>query len=161
DRRGAAARMTRLLGYVDKITVEPGDSLAVMVSCVGAPSYRAELVRLLSPNAGPNAPPFRQVVVPSPINREHKGRAQELHGGSWAVGPEVPRLGSFTIQAMVWPTTPSKGRQPLLGTWSEAAGAGFGLMLDESGALELRIGDGAGGIFKLTSGQPLLMRKWY
>jgi N,N-dimethylformamidase len=153
--------MTRLLGYVDQINVAPGDALAVMVSCVGAPSYRAELVRLLSPNAGPNAPPFRQVVVPAPINREHKGRAQELHGGSWAAVPDVPRLASFTVQAMVWPTTPTKGRQALLGTWSESAGAGFGLMLDESGALELRIGDGAGGVFRLASGQKLVTRKWY
>jgi N,N-dimethylformamidase len=62
---------------------------------------------------------------------------------------------------MVWPTTPAKGRQALLGTWSEEKAAGFGLMLDESGALELRIGDGAGGVFRLASGQPLLTRKWY
>jgi len=84
-----------------------------------------------------------------------------LHGGSWAVVPEVPLLGSFTIQAMLWPTTPAKGRQALLGTWSEPTGAGFGLMLDAAGALELRIGDGIGGVLTLGSGQALLPRQWY
>ncbi|MBI1779126.1 MAG: N,N-dimethylformamidase [Proteobacteria bacterium] len=155
--------MTRLLGYADKNARAPGEPLAVMVSCVGAERYQADLVRLLSPNAGPTAPPFREAVVPSPINGEHRGRRQDMHGGSWAVIRAHRRLAairSFTIQAMVWPTTPEKGPQAILGTWSETAQSGYGLGLDETGQLELTLGDGTG-TFRLKSGQKLFRRKWY
>ena len=43
--------MTALLGYLDPISVAPGERLRVMVSCIGAGRYDAELVRLINPQA--------------------------------------------------------------------------------------------------------------
>src|SRR5437764_640805 len=68
---------------------------------------------------------------------------QALLCGSWAMVPPnalFARLGSFTLQAMIWPTLPGRGRQAIMGTWSETLGTGFGLALDEAGALEVRVG---------------------
>src|SRR5258708_3472228 len=134
-----------------------------MVSCTGAERYHADLVRLLSPNAGPKAPPFREELVKSPINGEHLGREQRLHGGSWAVvrpHPRLTQLKSFTLQAMIWPTTPDKGRQAIMGSWAEPNRSGYGLGIDEKGRLELRLGDGSE-VFRLDSGETLIKRKWY
>jgi len=156
--------VTTLMGYADKISVAPGDTIAFKVSCAGAPRYRAEIVRVLSPEAGPDAPEFRKETVDTPANRDYAAREQALLPGSFAVVPAhaaITTLESFSIQAMIWPTLPGRGRQAILGTWSETHGTGFGLMLDAKGALELRLGQGGGRVTVLTGGVPLIQRRWY
>jgi N,N-dimethylformamidase len=151
--------MTAVMGYADAISVEPGDTIGFKVSCVGAPHYRAEIHRVLSPEAGPSAPPFRTVRIETPANGEYPARERPLRAGSWAMVPSHPLvagLTSFTIQAFVWPTLPGRGRQALLGTWCPRPGTGFGLVLDGAGALELRLGGAA-----VSSGTRLLSRKWH
>ena len=152
--------MTILMGYADAISVAPGDTIGFKVSCAGAPRYTAEIRRVLSPEAGPDAPPFRSELVDTTANRDYAAREQKLRGGSWAMVPTHPLitgLKKLTIQAFIWPTLPGQGRQAILGTWAETLGRGFGLMLDDTGALEFRIGDGR----VPSGGAPLLSRKWY
>src|SRR5260370_12258334 len=137
--------MTVLMGYADRISVAPGEPIEFKVSCSGAPRYRAEIVRVLSPEAGPQAPPFRRETVETAANGEYAAREQELRCGSWAMVPAHPpfvTLKSFSLQAFIWPTLSGRGRQAILGNWSETLGSGFGLMLGADGALELRLGDG-------------------
>ncbi len=156
--------MTVLMGYADRISVAPGETIGFKVSCAGAPSYRAEIVRVLSPEAGPEAPPFRIERVETPANGDYPAREQALRCGSSAIVPAHPLIAglqSFTIQAFIWPTLPGRGRQAIVGTWSEMLGTGFGLALDAGGALELRLGRGKGDATVLASGVPLLTRKWY
>jgi N,N-dimethylformamidase len=126
--------MTELLAYADEISVAPGDTVRFMVSCRDADRYDARIVRLINPEAEAEATPFRTEPVDTPA--------------------------SFTLQAMVWPTTPLKGRQAILGAFSETEARGFVLGLDASGALEVRTGDGAE-VAALSSGRPLLERRWY
>jgi len=156
--------VTTLMGYADKISVAPGDTIGFKVSCAGAPRYRAEIVRVLSPEAGPDAPEFRKETVDTPANREYPAREQALLPGSFAMvsaHAAFSTLESFSIQAMIWPTLPGRGRQAILGTWSETHGSGFGLMLDAQGALELRLGQGGGRAIVLSGGTPLISRRWY
>src|SRR5260370_11239003 len=156
--------MTVLMGYADKVSVAPGETIGFKVSCAGAVRYRADIVRVLSPEAGPEAPPFRSERVESPVNGDYPAREQKLRSGSWAMVPAhraVAALESFSLQAYIWPTLADHGRQAIMGTWSETLACGFGLMLDASGALELRLGGGKGDVTVLASGVPLLTRKWY
>lgn len=155
--------MTTLLAYTDTDSVAPGDTLRVMVSLRGADTYTAQMVRLTSPEAGPNASPFAPVPVDAPINGTHKGRWQRMHAGSWAHIPAhaaVAGLESFTLQAFVWPTTPDWGRQGIVGCWEAEAGAGFLLSIDGDGALEFRIGDGSGRQEAVSTGRPLAKKRW-
>ena len=39
--------MTKILGYLDRLSVVPGDTLKAMVSCEGLTHYDAELVRVI------------------------------------------------------------------------------------------------------------------
>lgn len=155
--------MSALLAYCDPISAAPGDVVRFMVSCIGAPRYRAEIVRLINPEAGPLATPFRTEPVDTPASRDYPGRVQRIHIGSYGVVDAHPLLGleSFTLQVFVWPTTPAKGRQALMGTWSETGRRGFGIELDEQAALAVRLGDGAGGVASLSTGVPMLERRWY
>ncbi|MBI3457748.1 MAG: N,N-dimethylformamidase [Candidatus Rokubacteria bacterium] len=152
-----------ILAYSDEASVAPGDTIGFKVSCHGVASYRADIVRLLAPETGPDEPGFREDVVATAVSREYPGRVQAIHLGSYAIVPPSPRFAALTsvsLQAFVWPTTPPKGRQALLGTWSEETRSGFGLGLDEAGALALWLGDGTR-VEQLSTGVPMLERKWY
>ncbi|CAI8020370.1 N,N-dimethylformamidase beta subunit [Geodia barretti] len=49
-------------------------------------------------------------------------------------------VSSFTIQAFIFPTTPTKGRQGILTKWVNDTG--YGLFVDDDGSLAFCIGDG-------------------
>ena len=70
-------------------------------------------------------------------------------------------LSSFSIQAMIWPTTPEKAGQTLISRWSGKSKAGFILSIGGSAGLTLTLGDGAGGTETIETGKPLLAREWY
>ncbi len=151
-----------ILAYADEATVAPGETVGLKVSCHGVEGYRLELVRLLAPDTGPDAPGFRAEPVPTPAAGEYRGRVQEIHLGSYVVVPPSPRFAtpSATLQVLAWPTRPGRGRQALLGTWSEATRTGIGLALDEQGALARRLGDGRR-VEEVATGVPVAERRWY
>ena len=122
--------------------------------------YRAEIVRLRC--ADHTGIGLKQTTVATPVNGEYAARFQPVYAGSSVeVGAaEAFHVPCVTLQVYVWPTTPSKGRQALLGTWEETSGRGYALILDDTGALALLVGDGRSR--QLISTQvPLLTRHWY
>ncbi|MEQ9643547.1 MAG: LamG-like jellyroll fold domain-containing protein [Alphaproteobacteria bacterium] len=155
--------MATLLAYCDPISAVPGDAVRAMVSCEGAATYRADIVRLYSPEASPEAPPFREEVFDCAVNGEHPGRAQPTVIGSFVEIPPSARindLDGFSILATIWPTLPGDGVQALIGNWDDEARSGFALYLDAAGRLALRVGDGRE-TFELCVERPLTRKVWY
>ena len=156
--------MKKIVGYSDKISAALDDTIRFMVSCDGPTSYRADLVRIIHGDLNPEGPGFKEKIVAGVGGDEHRGRKQEVYAGSHVLVPDSPVLGalsSFTLQAMVWPTTPEKGRQSLIGKWSESSQRSFALIIDELGAAALLLGDGSSKTESISSGKALLAREWY
>lgn len=151
--------MKRVMGYCDRWSCAPGETVRFMVSTIDADGYEAQLVRLKQPDAGPQATKFAPEKIAAPFNGPHAGRHQPIPAGGLAAVPAHPAFapaGSFTLAAYVYPTTPGKGRQALLGTWCEAGKAGFGLEIDAAGGLAFRAGGAV-----VATGQPFLAKRWY
>lgn len=156
--------MKRIMGYSDEISVCPGGTIRFMVSTETAGHYTARIVRVIHGDTNPDGPGYKEEEIATPVSGRYPGRHQAIHAGSYVVVPDHPKLaalGSFTVQALVWPTTPGKGRQGLIGRWNGRSGAGFVLGIDDSGCLSLRLGDGLGGQAEVSSGKPMLAREWY
>ena len=157
--------MLSILGYSNPMSVAPGEDLRVMVSSQSdASTYRADLVRLFSGDDNPQGPGFREMEVDSPINGRYPVRRQPTWAGSYVRFPittELDACESFTVLALVWPTTPKKGRQALMTRWSEREGRGFGLFIGENGAVELRVADGKDEVGRVGCEKPLIEREWY
>ena len=154
----------KILGYSDEISVAPGQAIKFMVSCDGVAAYQADVVRVICGDANPAGPGFKEEVVRTPVSRRYKGRRQLSYLGSYAVIPSraaVDNLESFTIQVMIWPTTPTKGEQTLIAKWTDRSKSGFQLMIDDGGALALRLGDGKGRSETVSCRKPLLEREWH
>ena len=156
--------MRKLFGYSDQISVRPGDSIRFMVSSLDNSAYRADIVRLICGDDSPEGPGLKETVIETAINGGFPGRAQAMHAGSYVTvegSPLLDDIASFTLQAMIWPTTPLMGRQALLGKWCDQSKAGFSLYIDESGAATLCLGDGSGAVETLSVGRPMIAREWY
>lgn len=151
-----------IVGYSDKWRAQPGETIRFMVSC-RKPAFRARLLRVVNGDDNPRGPGAKMEAVGSPADGEYPGRVQELVPGSYAAAPHDPRLevGSFTIQAWIFPTTPGRGLQGIVTKWDADAGAGYGLFIDEDGALSVRVGLGGGRVEELGSGVPLRAAEWY
>ena len=157
--------MTRkILGYSDELSVAPGGRIRFMVSCEpGVERYRAEIVRMRSGDVQPGGPGLEEYPLDPPALSEHRGRRQAIHPGSFALVPDSPAFAAvtgFTLHALVMPTIAGQGLQALLTKWSEADEAGFGLFLDPDGCPTLMLGDGQGGVARLSTGVPLPVREW-
>jgi N,N-dimethylformamidase len=152
-----------ITAYSDRISVQAGETIRFMVSCDKPGSYRAQLVRVVCGDLNPKGPGVKLPALDCPINGTYEGRQQPIHNGSYVFVPAAPQLAckdGFTVQAMIWPTTPRLREQALLSCWSAERGAGFELIIDAAGAAALRLGDGNGGVEIVGTGQPLLERVW-
>jgi N,N-dimethylformamidase len=149
-----------LLGYADKFSVENGQAIAFKISSELSGRYHAEIVRLRC--ADHTGIGLKQTLVDTPVNGDYPARFQPTYAGSYVdVGtPEAFVLAQATLQAYLWPTTPTKAAQALLGTWDDTLKTGYGLILDDAGALALRLGDGQQHQ-TISTGVPLLERHWY
>ena len=153
---------TELIGYTDKLSVAPGETVTFMVS-TDLPSYDSSLVRLIHGDENAAGPGFKEERVETAIDGRRTGRRQVARAGSYILVPDhvhLTRLTSITLQTWIWPTTPLVGEaQGLMSKWSRDRG-GFCLAIDENGALELRLGDGESASH-FSTGRPMRAREWY
>ena len=158
--------MTRsyIVGYADQISVAPGETIRFMIGCEGTSSFDANVVRTLCGDLNPAGPGFKERQIESGVTGSYPARRQLCRAGSFVTIPHSPvvtELDSFTVQALIWPTTPDKGRQGLLTRWREDRRAGFALVVDEGGGIALELGDGQDGCQRVSTGKPLTNRTWY
>jgi N,N-dimethylformamidase len=152
-----------LIGYADKLSVEPGASISFMVSS-SAQSYEASVVRLIHGDENPEGPGFKFEPVPSFATASYAGRVQTAVTGSYVRVPAAQALSvrSFTLQAWIFPTTPQAGvRQGLMSRWSEENASGYRMVIEPEGDLALWIGDGETRTSRIRTGTPMHGSYWY
>ena len=158
-----------IVGYADRMTVQPGESVKFMVSS-NAPRYRADIVRLIHGDANPKGPGVKETVVETTANAEYPGKRQVLPLGSYVTVPDNAALrlgGSFSITAWIAPTrhdpeapggVAPNGDQGIVTKWSEADKSGYGLFIEEDGRLAVWLGEKGGRVEKVRSDTAL--RPW-
>ena len=157
-----AESTTRILGYVDRLSVAPGEPLELKLSSAGVERYRLNFVRIVCGDPDPRGPGLELVPVPSPVDGEHRGRFQPIDAGSYVRVDDTsgfPDGGSIAVGAFIWPTAPRGRRQAVLGWWSEPDRSGFALEVDERGALRFRLGTGER-VLDAACAETLLERRW-
>ncbi|HZA91109.1 MAG TPA: LamG domain-containing protein [Gemmatimonadales bacterium] len=151
-----------LVGYADRLSVAPGETIRFMVSC-DRDMYRANLVRLIHGDENPSGPGFKERVVDSAVDGVYRGRAQLIFPGSCVIVSDSPVLGplhELTLSTWIYPTLPGTGAQGIVTKWSAADGCGYGLMIDEDARLSFWLGEGDGNITRIASPAPLRPQEW-
>ncbi len=145
--------MLTILGYTDRLSVAPGDTITFMVTTTTPMDYRAELVRVIHGDANPAGPGFKAEHVASAIDGTYKGTPQRQDQGSYALVPGHPvldGLSSFTFAAMIWPTMPKQADQTILSCGE------LTVAVDGHNGVTFTLGTHG-----LTVGRPLKERCWY
>ena len=144
-----------IVGYADRFSVAPGETVSVKVSEEGAAeSYSATIVRLTCTDTHALGPGIVECPIEASCNGSYPARRQPIHAGSYAVVEDLPLGPSFTLQAFVWPTLLHGRWQTVMGRATDT-GPDILLGLDEAGAVTLRLGSAL-----VSTGRPLQVRQW-
>jgi N,N-dimethylformamidase len=152
-----------LMGYIDRVSAAPGDTVRCMASC-SADKFDAHLVRLIHGDPSDKGPGFQEEPIASDINQTYPGRLQPLRCGSYATISHKPTLrakNGITLQAWILPTTPAKGLQGIFTKWSRAEDAGYGLFIDAHGCLALGLATGSKHTEWIGAERPLRAGCWH
>ena len=125
-------RPATIHGYADRLSVAPGETIEFKVSCDEPGSYRADLVRLDPRRHQPRRPGLQgRGDRERDQRRRTPGRHQPIASGSHVIVDDedgaLALRGPFTLHAFVYPTTPGKDGQRILGRRSAESGAGYAL----------------------------------
>ena len=69
----------RILGYADRFSVGPGDTIRFMVSCDGHKKYDAHITRLVHGDTNPAGDGFREEEIAADVNGSYRGRLQQAY----------------------------------------------------------------------------------
>jgi N,N-dimethylformamidase len=155
--------MKTLLGYADKISVQPGEDIAFKISSEDERPYDASIVRLIHADTNPAGPGYREHSLPDAA-WSLPGRRQRVRPGSCVIVPASPvlrPLRSFAFDVLIWPTLPGSPGQVIASLWDAVLQCGFMLVLEGTSGLALHIGDGACSTAVVRLGRVCLARHWY
>ena len=148
-----------LIGYADRWSARPGDTISFKISSRSDEPYRARLVRVISGDPNPAGPGIKEVPVAADFEGSWPSRAQDAELGSYARIHGVSlKAEAHTVSAMVWPTLPDRGAQGIV-SWLGNAG-GLALLLDGERGASVRVAT-ARGVETVAVGKPLRSRAWY
>ena len=151
--------MLKILGYPDRYSVAPGETIQFMVSLEEGASFEAALVRVVCGDCNPDGPGLKFKPIAAACNGRHPGERQTIDAGSYMNASVPPLLpGAFTFFAMIWPTLPD-GEQTIAAQWDAANRQGFRLSVND-GRLSLTIAAG-GAEERCIVGASMLKRQWY
>jgi N,N-dimethylformamidase len=152
-----------IVGYADRFSLAPGETIAFKVSSASAKPYSARLVKVISGDPSPMGPGLIEETLSADFAGDYASRVQPVTLGSHmtvAASSALSGLKSFTFGATIYPTTPKLGRQGVIGRYDPKSNAGFALVIGPNGA-GVVCGDGTAGETLLETGKPLAAERWY
>ncbi|MGW4031712.1 N,N-dimethylformamidase beta subunit family domain-containing protein [Streptomyces sp. NPDC004838] len=138
---------SELIGYTDRWSAAPGDSVRLMVSASAA-SIDVNLVRLRHGDPNPAGPGLRADPVPSPVDGRYPGGTQRIRAGSYGVLADPGPADRLSV--WLWTARPARGsRQVVVGRGD------LELFLDADGTPGVRLGEAL-----LTAGRAVDPERW-
>lgn len=140
-----------LLGYADRLSGRPGDSIAFKVSSYLPEDYEARLVRVISADPNPDGPGMIEEEAAAPFAVRYPSRPQPFYPGSYVrIDHSLTLAGAPALEAVIWPTL-INGRDQVV-----MAAGDMALMVLADGSL-----GGTLGQHRFSTGVPLKIRHWY
>jgi len=153
--------MIPLIGYADRLSARPGETIGFKVSSTSTAPYDARLVRIICGDPNPDGPGIKEQEVSAAFAGSYPSRPQTAFQGSYvAVEMNDRNPASFTLTAIIWPTMPNKEEQGIISRFDPALGQGFSLALGPNGT-KIRIGREGAAPFQLAVGKAARGRVWY
>ena len=164
--------MIPLIGYTDRLSGRPGDTIEFKVSSRYQTHYDAALVRIICADPNPAGPGMLEAPVDSDLNGAYPSRLQPFYPGSYgsaAVAGLFHAAGSFSLVATIWPTTPDGGKQGILSCRDagdgdgddNGGGNGVDLYVNNDGGCGVSLVATGNECAVVRTGKKLKARNWY
>ena len=150
-----------LIGYADRLSAGPGETVEFKVSSRSDRSFQARLVRVICGDPNPDGPGIKEEPIASDFEGSWPSSPKDAHLGSCArMDGARPEGTAMTVVATIWPTLPEQPGQGIV-SWL-AEGTGLALVLDgERGAVLRAATSGSDAIEEVAVGKPMRARTWY
>lgn len=120
----------KLVGYSDRLSVQPGQNIAFMISSELS-AYKARVINLIHGDDRQGSAGFKFREVKTDIEKEYVGVFQPLKSGSYLASEKPLKIGgAFCIEFWTWPTT-LDDRQRVLLSQQGPSGANFVLFFQD------------------------------
>ena len=122
--------MIPLVGYANKLTVRPDETIDFKVSSSATKPFHASLVKIICADPNPNGPGQKFVKIKSKIEKEYPSSLKTVKLGSYAKIKKnkiIRNLKDFTFSANIWSTTPSKNNQGIISFYDQEEKIGLAL----------------------------------
>ena len=141
-----------LLGYSNRLSARPGETIEFKVSCALETPVEAWLTRSICADPNPDSPGVVEEDAGAWFPRaSFPARHQAFHPGSYAITEqEVAPQQSLHLTARIYPMLAKDAPQTVLNVGA------LTLFLDATGAAAVRLGDTV-----VSSDTPLSLRNWY
>ncbi|MBM84939.1 MAG: N,N-dimethylformamidase large subunit [Rhodospirillaceae bacterium] len=152
-----------IVGYADRFSLQPGETIEFKVSSTSTDPYSAKLVRVISGDPNPESPGIIEEEVAADFANSYPSRYQNFSLGSYmtvASARPLNGLGSFTVGATICPTMPDKADQGVVSRFNAETGVGIALVIGPNGAAALA-GDGTGVVVRAETSKAMAERRWY
>jgi N,N-dimethylformamidase len=153
-----------IVGYSDRLSVQPGDTISFMVSCE-SDTFAADVFRVTGGGPRPEreTSPLQMEAVAATCAKRYPGESQCLLSGSYLeYGPLVESWAALTLVAWILPTLPATGRvQAILAHVGPDPESGFSLGIRGDGHLEVSVGGRKTKRWSLALPQALRVGSWY
>lgn len=153
-----------IIGYCDKISVHPGETIQFFASTYGPGNFSASLVRAINGDGLSCPDRFKAVKVPTPFSGTYPGQEQPIYTGSYAridrIADSLDQLKSFSIVALIQLSRGTSSPQFAVSRWDALQQKGWAIGTDERGEGAAWIGDGTGHMTKLRTSRRILPGRW-
>ena len=155
--------MIPLVGYANKLTVRPNETIDFKVSSSATKPFHASLVKIICSDPNPNGPGQKFVKIKSKIEKEYPSSLKTVKLGSYAKIKKnkiIRNLKDFTFSANIWSTTPSKNNQGIISFYDQEEKIGLALGIFD-GCIGLIIGEKNTKPFIFSTKNKIKIKKWY
>ena len=152
-----------LIGYSNRLSARPGETVEFKVSSTAAEPYEAKLVRITCGDPNPAGPGIKETEIPADFAGTYPSRAQGIPIGSYAriePGSALDSVDRLTFVANIWPTRLKKEDQGVLSRFDAETATGLALLVGPNG-VEAMVGIKGSDPFRLATATPLRERTWY
>ena len=152
-----------LVGYADKFSLEPDETINFKVSCKSTKPYSARLIKVISGDPNPEGPGLVEEDLEADFNGLHPSIKKDIQRGSHIevnTKSSLKDLKSFTFGATIWPTLPNKYPQTIISNFDKSSNSGITIEIGPKG-LRTQVGDGSKDELLLELNSPLSERRWY
>ena len=150
--------MIPIIGYVNKLSARPGETLDFKISSSLKSPYEASLIRIRCADANPDGPGIREENINAAFAGSYPSNFKDVNSGSYGLIKSISQLNQlqdFTLSAKIWPTLTKKRTQSII-SWKTQEGFTGLFGIDEAGNIFAQLGKQ-----KISTSAPLMSRKWY